>query len=132
MIVDLEKALYVIDKKTQQHKVRFIDDNKKVVYADGLDNADGVAKITIEHIDGPYKCLSNVEEFQNLPEDRKQYYLSDKFIALPKLQQLDILARDVENVEDVLMSIKYTYTDTYDVGVFYYSTSPLTVTIHEA
>ena len=132
MIVDLEKALYVIDKKTQQHKIRWVDTKSKVVYAEGVHNADGQARITVEYVDGPYKCLSNVLEFQNLSQDKKQYYQSDEFLNLPQLQQIEQLSQDVENVQDVLMSLKYTYTDTQDLGIFYYSTRPLTVTIHEA
>lgn len=131
MIVDLDKLLFVVDKKTHAHKVRFIDDVQKIVYVDGVENADGQAKITIEQVDGPYQCLSNIEEFQNLPAEKKQYYLSDEFAALTKIQQLDVLSQDVTDPENILMSIKYTHTDTIDVGLFYYSTNPLTVTIKE-
>ena len=48
MIIDLDQELYIVDNRTHEHKVRFIDDVAKIVYAEGTDNCDGIAKITID------------------------------------------------------------------------------------
>lgn len=47
MIIDLNENLYVIDKQTHEHKCRYIDPINKIVFADGIENADVTATITV-------------------------------------------------------------------------------------
>lgn len=47
MLIDLDNNLYVIDNRTHEHKIRFIDTINKVVYADGTENADATATIKV-------------------------------------------------------------------------------------
>lgn len=46
MLVDLDNNLYVIDRRTHEHKVKFIDTTNKIVFAEGTENADIKATIT--------------------------------------------------------------------------------------
>lgn len=48
MIVDLNENQYVIDNKTHEHRVRYIDPVNKIVFADDVENADVTATITVE------------------------------------------------------------------------------------
>ena len=48
MIVELTQDLYVIDKMTHEHKIRYIDPINKIVYSEDTSNADGVATITVK------------------------------------------------------------------------------------
>lgn len=135
MIVDLDQELYIVDGKTHEHKVRFIDDVAKIVYAEETDNCDGIAKITIETNESEADVLSNQPKFQALTTAKKNYYLSDTFKDLPRQQQLNKLNADITGTEEeilsILDSILNTKTTTLDLGMFYYSTHPLTVMVRE-
>lgn len=135
MIVDLDQELYIVDNRTHEHKVRFIDDVAKIVYAEGTDNCDGIAKITIEANESEADVLSNITKFQALTTAKKNYYLSDTFKDLPRQQQLNKLNADITGTEEeillILDSILSTKTITLDLGMFYYSTHPLTVMVRE-
>lgn len=48
MLIDLDKDLYVIDSRTHEHRVRYIDPVRKIVFADGVENADVTATITVD------------------------------------------------------------------------------------
>ena len=48
MLIDLDNNLYVIDSRTHEHKIKFIDTINKVVYAEGTENADATATITVK------------------------------------------------------------------------------------
>lgn len=48
MIVDLNENLYVVDGKTHEHKVKYIDPINKIVFAEDVENADVTATITIQ------------------------------------------------------------------------------------
>ena len=48
MLIDLDNNLYVIDSRTHEHKVKFIDPIQKIVYAEGTDNADVTATIKVQ------------------------------------------------------------------------------------
>ena len=78
MIVDLDQDLYVIDKRTHEHKVKFIDPVQKIVYAENIENAEGVVTIIVK------------------------------------------IESDTINT-----------TDEIELGVFYYGTHPLTVTLKQ-
>lgn len=135
MIVDLDQELYIVDGKTHEHKVRFIDDVAKIVYAEGTDNCDGIAKITIETNESEADVLSNQPKFQALTTAKKNYYLSDTFKDLPRQQQINKLTTDITGTEEeilsILDSILNTKTSVLDLGMFYYSTHPLTVVVRE-
>jgi len=135
MIIDLDQELYIVDNRTHEHKVRFIDDVAKIVYAEGTDNCDGIAKITIEANESEADVLSNITKFQALTMAKKNYYLSDTFKDLPRQQQLNKLNADITGTEEeilsILDSILNTKTTTLDLGMFYYSTHPLTVMVRE-
>ena len=135
MIVDLDQELYIVDTRTHEHKVRFIDDVAKIVYAEGTDNCDGIAKITIEANEGDADVLSNQPKFQALTQTRKNYYLSTTFKELTRQPQLNQLAQDISGTEEeliaILDSILNTKTTTMDLGMFYYATHPLTVMVRE-
>lgn len=135
MIVDLDQELYIVDTRTHEHKVRFIDDVAKIVYAEGTDNCDGIAKITIEANEGDADVLSNQPKFQALTQARKNYYLSTTFKELTRQPQLNQLAQDISGTEEeliaILDSILNTKTTTMDLGMFYYATHPLTVMVRE-
>lgn len=135
MIIDLDQELYIVDNRTHAHKVRFIDDVAKIVYAEGTDNCDGIAKITIEANESEADVLSNITKFQALTTAKKNYYLSDTFKDLPRQQQLNKLNADITGTEEeilsILDSILNTKTTTLDLGMFYYSTHPLTVMVRE-
>lgn len=135
MIVDLDQELYIVDGKTHEHKVRFIDDVAKIVYAEETDNCDGIAKITIETNEGDADVLSNQPKFQALTTAKKNYYLSDTFKDLPRQQQINKLNTDITGTEEeilsILDSILNTKTSVLDLGMFYYSTHPLTVVVRE-
>lgn len=135
MIVDLDQELYIVDERTHEHKVRFIDDVAKIVYAEGTDNCDGIAKITIEANEGDADVLSNQTKFQALTTAKKNYYLSTEFKELPRQQQINKLNTDITGTEEeilaILDSILNTKTTTLDLGMFYYSTHPLTVVVRE-
>jgi len=135
MIIDLDQELYIVDNRTHEHKVRFIDDVAKIVYAEGTDNCDGIAKITIEANESEADVLSNITKFQALTTAKKNYYLSDTFKDLPRQQQLNKLNADITGTEEeilsILDSILNTKTTTLDLGMFYYSTHPLTVMVRE-
>lgn len=135
MIVDLDQELYIVDGKTHEHKVRFIDDVAKIVYAEGTDNCDGIAKITIEANESEADVLSNQPKFQALTTAKKNYYLSDTFKDLPRQQQINKLTTDItgteEEIHSILDSILNTKTSVLDLGMFYYSTHPLTVVVRE-
>lgn len=47
MIIDLNENLYVIDGRTHEHKVKYIDPVNKIVFAEGVENADVTATITV-------------------------------------------------------------------------------------
>ena len=135
MIIDLDQELYIVDNRTHEHKVRFIDDVAKIVYAEGTDNCDGIAKITIEANESKADVLSNITKFQALTTAKKNYYLSDTFKDLPRQQQLNKLNADITGTEEeillILDSILNTKTTALDLGMFYYSTHPLTVMVRE-
>lgn len=135
MIIDLDQELYIVDNRTHEHKVRFIDDVAKIVYAEGTDNCDGIAKITIEANESEADVLSNITKFQALTTAKKNYYLSDTFKDLPRQQQLNKLNADITGTEEeilsILDSILNTKTTTLNLGMFYYSTHPLTVMVRE-
>lgn len=135
MIIDLDQELYIVDTRTHEHKVRFIDDVAKIVYAEGTDNCDGIAKITIEANEGGTDILSNQPKFQELTQARKNYYLSTTFKELTRQPQLNQLAQDISGTEEelieILDSILNTKTITMDLGMFYYATHPLTVMVRE-
>ena len=135
MIIDLDQELYIVDSRTHEHKVRFIDDVAKIVYAEGTDNCDGMAKITIEANEGGTDILSNQPKFQELTQARKNYYLSTTFKELTRQPQLNQLAQDISGTEEeliaILDSILNTKTITMDLGMFYYATHPLTVMVRE-
>lgn len=135
MIIDLDQELYIVDNRTHEHKVRFIDDVAKIVYAEGTDNCDGIAKITIEANESEADVLSNITKFQALTTVKKNYYLSDTFKDLPRQQQLNKLNADITGTEEeilsILDSILNTKTTTLNLGMFYYSTHPLTVMVRE-
>lgn len=48
MLIDLDNNLYVIDNRTHEHKVRYIDPINKIVFADDVENADVTATITVQ------------------------------------------------------------------------------------
>lgn len=48
MLIDLDKDLYVIDSRTHEHRVRYIDTVNKIVLADNTENADVTATITVQ------------------------------------------------------------------------------------
>lgn len=135
MIIDLDQELYIVDGKTHEHKVRFIDDVAKIVYAEETDNCDGIAKITIETNESEADVLSNQPKFQALTTAKKNYYLSDTFKDLPRQQQINKLNTDITGTEEeilsILDSILNTKTTVLDLGMFYYSTHPLTVVVRE-
>lgn len=135
MIIDLDQELYIVDNRTHEHKVRFIDDVAKIVYAEGTDNCDGIAKITIETNESEADVLSNQPKFQALTTAKKNYYLSDTFKDLPRQQQINKLTTDITGTEEeilsILDSILNTKTSVLDLGMFYYSTHPLTVVVRE-
>ena len=135
MIVDLDQELYIVDGKTHEHKVRFIDDVAKIVYAEGTDNCDGIAKITIEANESEADVLSNQPKFQALTTAKKNYYLSDTFKDLARQQQINKLTTDITGTEEeilsILDSILNTKTSVLNLGMFYYSTHPLTVVVRE-
>ena len=135
MIVDLDQELYIVDDRTHEHKVRFIDDVAKIVYAEGTDNCDGIAKITIEANESEADVLSNQPKFQALTTAKKNYYLSDTFKDLARQQQINKLNTDITGTEEeilsILDSILNTKTTILDLGMFYYATHPLTVVVGE-
>ena len=135
MIVDLDQELYIVDDRTHEHKVRFIDDVAKIVYAEGTDNCDGIAKITIEANESEADVLSNQPKFQALTTAKKNYYLSDTFKDLARQQQINKLNTDITGTEEeilsILDSILNTKTTILDLGMFYYATHPLTVVVRE-
>ena len=135
MIVDLDQELYIVDSKTHEHKVRLIDDVAKIVYAEGTDNCDGIAKITVEANESEANVLSNQTKFQALTTAKKNYYLSDTFKDLPRQQQINKLNTDITGTEEeilsILDSILNTKTTILDLGMFYYATHPLTVVVRE-